>query len=117
MKELVDLAVSEIPEPESRIQKMFEWNFERDMTLARSLVGVAASIFVAIAVALFRNEIQLAWWWVLIVITSAMVVFAVGLYRFRQVRNVHKQFVSALKLHQELHQVAPFLKAYLRSRR
>jgi ABC-type cobalamin transport system permease subunit len=117
VKELSDLAVAEVPEPESRVQRMFEWHFERDMTLAKGFLGAAASISVAVAVALFRNQVNVAWWWVLAVVASSAVCLIIGLVRFRQLRNIHKQFVDALKLHRELQQIAPFIRIYLRRRR
>ena len=117
VKELSDLVVAEVPDPESRVQRMFEWHFERDMTLAKAFLGAAASIAIAVAVALFKNEVQVAWWWVLAVVTSSVVCFVIGMNRFRRLRNIHKQFVDALKLQHELQQIASFLRSYLRRRR
>lgn len=116
LKELVDLVVAEVTEAESYIEKMFEWYFERDITLTKWLLGAAASITVAVVLAIFRNQAQLASPYTILIVLCAGACFLVGIYRFVQLRKVHKQFVSTLKLYRDLQNIGPFINVYRRTR-
>ena len=49
VREIIDLVASEVPTAESRIEKMFDWYFQRDMTITKWVLG-AARIFVSCCV-------------------------------------------------------------------
>lgn len=112
LKELVDLAVADISEPNDRIEKMFEWHFERELTITKWLLGAAASIFVAMLISYYKQEFNVSTWQIILGIIIVLASFSYGIYRLWRLRNIHKQFVSALKLLKELTNIAPFLQAY-----
>ena len=112
LKELEDLVISELPDSEKHIQQMFDWHFQRDMTITKWVLGAAASLFIAVLIAFFRGELTVAWWQPAIVILSSILSFIYGISRLIQMRNLHKQFVSSLRLLTELKKILPFIKKY-----
>ena len=46
IKDLLDLVVADVPDAPGRIQKIFEWHFDRVKTMAQWILGAAASLFV-----------------------------------------------------------------------
>jgi hypothetical protein len=44
VKDLADLVVSEVPEADSRIEKLFDWHFQRDTMITKWILGIAASL-------------------------------------------------------------------------
>ena len=112
LKELVDLAVASVSEPDSRIEKMFDWHFERELTITKWLLGAAASIFVAMLISYYKQEFNVATWQIILGIIIVLASFSYGIYRLLKLRNIHKQFVSALKLLKELTNIVPFLRTY-----
>lgn len=112
INELVDLVQSDVPESESKLETMFQWNFEREMSIIKWLIGGAASITVAVLIALLKGEITISGWQIFGVVISALTSFGYGIYRLYQLREVHKQYVSALKLYCELKSIAPFINKY-----
>lgn len=112
LKELVDLVISEVPDSYERLEKMFEWHFERDMSVVKWSLGAGASVSVAVFATLIKGELIMNVWQASAVAASALASFTYGVYRLRQLRNIHRQFVAALKLHSQLVQIRPFLKTY-----
>lgn len=117
INELIDLVVSEVPESESKIEKMFEWHFQRNMTITTWLLGVAASLFISVLVALFKSELKLPLWQTIIVFICNISTATYGIYRLWHIRSMHRQFVSALKILSGLKKISPFLLLYSRERR
>jgi sterol desaturase/sphingolipid hydroxylase (fatty acid hydroxylase superfamily) len=109
---LIDLVVAEVPDAEERIQKMFEWHFERVMTLSRWILGAAASLVIAVLAAFFKAELQLACWQTGLIVLAALATGTYGVYRLWELRSVHRQFIAALKLFCELKEIRPFLIRY-----
>jgi hypothetical protein len=60
--DVLDLAAAQSEDSEDRLQKIFEWSFERTLTAARLLFGVAASILAAWLAALLRPDSSLDGW-------------------------------------------------------
>lgn len=112
IKELIDLVIAEVPDPETKIQRMYEWHFERDMTITKWILGIAASLSISVLIAFFEAERGLVVWHATLVLLSALGTFTYGIYRLWQMRSLHRQFVSALKLLCELKKVEPFLARY-----
>lgn len=112
IKDLVDLVVADVPDGGDRIQKMYDWHFDRVMRTSQWILGIAASLFLSLAVSLFRAELQLPVWQIALVVVGALGTATYGLYRQWQLRSVHRQFVAALKLYCELKEMAPFIARY-----
>lgn len=112
LKELIDIAVSEVPTPDDRIEKMFEWHFERELTITKWLLGAAASIFVAMLISYYKKEFDVELWQIILGILFVLFSFSYGIYRLYRLRNIHKQFVAALTLMKELLNIVPFIKTY-----
>ena len=115
VKELSDLVVADVPDADARIEKMFGWHFERDMAITRWMLGAAAALAVSALVAFFKAEIKPNWWQTVLLTGIPLVTSSYGVYRLAQIRSIHGQFVSALKIYNELKQIRPFIVRYRRS--
>ena len=107
---------AEVADVEGRLQKMFEWHFTRDLEIAKWVLGAAASFAVAFGIALFNATTALT------ISAAAVVVLpaAVGTYGFARLyrmRNIHRQYIAALKLHAELRSIRPFIMKYRQSQK
>jgi hypothetical protein len=114
IRDLIDLVVADVPEADARIQEMFNWHFSRDMAITKWFLGAAASLAVSALVAYFNSEIHFLWWQTLILITLPLLTSTYGVYRLAKVRRIHRQFVAALRIYNELRQIRPFLVQYRR---
>ena len=112
IKDLVDLVVADVPEAEARIQRMFEWQFDRSMKICQWVFGFTASVSIAVAVAFLGTERDIAWWQVGAVLLFALATAIYGISTLWQLRSVHRQFVAALKLYCELKEIRPFIVRY-----
>jgi phosphatidylglycerophosphate synthase len=112
IKEIIDLVVGEIPDAESKIQKMFEWYLEREKLIITWILGVAASLFVSVLVAFFKKEINLEWWLTILIIICSLGTALYGVIRVYRLRSMNAQFVSALKLFSNFNKISQFLLRY-----
>ncbi len=112
MKELIDLVVAEVPDAETRIQKMFEWYFERVKITSQWILGATASLFISVLVAFFKAELQLVWWKTALIILFALSTATYGVYRLWQLRSLNSQFVATLKLYCEFKKMKTFITRY-----
>jgi len=58
IRELLDLVESNAPEPEKRIEKIFDWRHARLLETAKWALGLSATLAVALAVSTVKNELQ-----------------------------------------------------------
>ena len=117
IRDLIDLVVADVPDADARIQEMFNWHFARDMAITRWFLGAAASLAVSSLVAYYRAQIQTVWWQTLILIALPLLASTYGVYRLVRVRQIHRQFVAALRIYNELRQIQPLLVQYRRRTR
>lgn len=113
--EVLDLVAGDVADSESRIQQVFEWRFDRDMSIARWALGVAASLTIAVLVAFFRGGTGDA------VVTTRELIIALccslasgvyGLYALVRLRRINKEFIAALKLYSQFRSVRAFVRLY-----
>jgi len=116
VKDLLDLVVADVPDASGRVQKIFEWHFDRVKTIAQWVLGAAASLFVSSLIPFFKAELKLTWWQILLLFLSAAGTASYGIYRLWQLRSLHREFVTALKLHCELKEMRPFFLRYRATR-
>lgn len=112
IKEIIDLVASEVPDSEERIEKMFDWHFQRDMTITKWILSAAASLVVAVLVAFSKSELAVPWWQIGIISLFAFATSTYGFFRIYRIRLLHKQFIATLKLYCEFKKIAPFIKRY-----
>lgn len=112
IKEIIDLVVAEIPDPESKIQKMFEWHLEREKLIITWILGAAASLFISVLVAFFKAELKLGLWQIAIIILCSLGTAFYGIYRVLQIRSINSQFISAMKLFSNFRKISLFLTRY-----
>jgi hypothetical protein len=119
--EITELVIAEVPDLESRLEKMFDWHFNRDMVLIRWILGTAASFAIALLIIFFKvSQPQSAaqvspTFDYTILIYLLFIPFGIGSYGFvkiNQLRSLHRQFVASLKIASELKTIRNFLVRY-----
>lgn len=112
IKDLADLVVSNIPEADSRIEKIFDWHFQRDTMITKWILGAAASLAVSLFIAFYKSENAPNWQVTCLLCTLPLATSSYGIYRLVQMRSIHKQFVSALRIYNDLKRIKPFIEKY-----
>jgi hypothetical protein len=110
--DLLDLVEAEVPDTEKRIEQIFEWHFDRVKIIIQGTFGFTAGVLIALIVALFKNEIQIVWWGTMLIILSSLLPAIYGIFRLWQIRLVHHEFVTSLRLYSELREMRSFLIRY-----
>lgn len=112
IRDLLDLVTADVPDAESSIQQMFDWHFQRNMMIAKWIMGAVASLLIATLLAYFKAEIEFNWWQAAFAIALLISASTYGFYRIYHIRSMHRQFVSALKIYNELKKIGPFISRY-----
>jgi len=112
IKDLIDLVVADVPEPEKRIEKMYDWHFEKIKVLYQLSLGISASLFVSIILAYLQSDIKMDLWIILLTLVMALCPAFYGVYRFHNLKLIHRQYVVAIKIYKELKIIRPFILIY-----
>lgn len=112
IRELIDLVTAQVSDSESRIQRVYEWHFEREMTICKWVLGVAVSLGIAFIVGLLKENSAIGFGTTVVVVTAITFTAAYGFFRLHRMRAIHQQFIASLRLHAELSKVGPFLRKY-----
>jgi hypothetical protein len=112
ISDLIDLVLSDVADPEDRIQKMFGWYFDREKAIIVWWLGAASSMALAVLTLCFAEKSQLTPGWAILISTFTAEAFMYGVFRLVRLRNIYREFVAALKLFSQLQQIAPFLEIY-----
>lgn len=104
IKDIIYLVEADIDDPKDQIQKIYEWNFERKMTLVKGFVGFSVSLIVALLFSYLKSEIkeEISWWEIGIALLFAGLTGTYGFYQYFQIEKIGNHFIAALKLHKKL---------------
>lgn len=91
---------------------MYEWHFEKVKLISQFSIGAAASLFISTLITLLQTSPQIDWWKISIILTMALSTGIYGGYRLFQLRSLHRQYGTALKLLSEFRKISPFLIHY-----
>jgi len=112
VRDLIDLVLSQTTDPSDRIEKMFEWHFDRAKTIVTWWLGAASSIVIALIATYFSEKSRLTGWWAIVVLILAICSFVFALYRLYLMRRINREFIAALSLFSRLGRIEPFLRIY-----
>ena len=112
IRQLIDFVEGDASSVESCIQKIFEWRFERDMTVAKWALGVSASLAVALSIAYFRSdqEVGVAEFGTGLFFAAASATY--GIYVLIRLRQISSQFTAAVALYAKLKRIDEFIWRY-----
>jgi len=91
------LANSVQDSPESRVQKIFDWQYEQEMSIARWILAFSASLLVALSVAAAQEKIEMAGL-NLLFFCAPVVLFFIGLFMIVRVGRIGRYYVISLHL-------------------
>jgi hypothetical protein len=120
IKELIDLAGEDVSNPDENLIKVYEWHYERKMTMIKGSIGVAISLVVSLIIAYFEadsEENNFNHWEVLVpVCISFFLIMSYGFYELYKIRKLGNNFVGAIILLNKFKSIKPFIKKYRSSK-
>jgi hypothetical protein len=97
-----DLAsLAEGHDPEGRVEKIFDWSFERRKVVAQAALAFIASFLVALSITYLRNDIE-SQLFVPIAFVSVGGVSALFFRAYWRLRSLKQEFLAALWIINEL---------------
>ena len=112
IRDLTDLVGAEVEQANGHLEKMFDWHFQRDVMIVKWVLGAAASLAIALLIALVKAEILVTWQQAALLASLPLAASSYGLYRLVRLRSIHRQFVAALSIHAQLERIGPFIRRY-----
>jgi hypothetical protein len=114
IRQLIDLVEGGSPSSESCIQKVFEWQFERNISVVRWALGVAASLAIAITASYFSSEQVVSAWEFGFGLFFSFLSATYGVYILVRLRLISTQFTAAVSLYSKLKRIDEFILKYRR---
>lgn len=122
IRDVIDLVASEVPNPESRLEKVYDWAHARRLELVKWLLATGVALFAPVVVALARGELiqsgsgsssgsgsQL---WLGLTLFGAVSISIAGLVVLIQTRRRYRAYLASQALLGEIRKIAPFLERY-----
>lgn len=69
-------------------------------------------MLIALIAAALKENIEVAWWQLVLIGASTLLMSGTGAWRFQATRGVYRQYFAALQLLRELEDLAPLLRLY-----
>jgi hypothetical protein len=115
--DIEELLVADDEGQAEHLTQIVNWHFERAMTSVRLSFGAAASLLAALLAALFGAKTHLHTWEGILVAAGILATASYGLWGLRQTREIHDDYVAALRLLREMAPLTPLLRLFRESAR
>lgn len=109
LRDLSNLITSDVPDAESKIETLFDWQYKRDTLIIKWVLGLAASLAIAILVSIFKVDVALHWSEIVVLGALPVGASTYGFYRLKRSQSINKQFIATLTIYGRLKQIKPFL--------
>ena len=112
VRDILALARAEIADPREELKQLYMWRYEYLATAAKAVVGAGASLVVAVLAAALQHKSGSAWWPIWVGAFGAVAVLVVGVFTYRRIRRIYREYVIAQELLGEAVRVRSFLRLY-----
>jgi hypothetical protein len=114
VRDLIDLVASKVPDPESRLEKAYDWSHSRRLELVKWLLTSAVALFAPVVVALAKGELlsSTSRWWLAGTLFGALTVAIAGISLLVATRKHYRSYLAAQALLGELTKIGPFIERY-----
>lgn len=117
IRDLIDLIDANCQNNEDRIQKMYQWDFDKTKLICQISIGISVSFLVLIGTSYFQNitsakPILISWDILVITIFFALCPAGYGIFHLYRLTTIHRQYVIALKLLHQIREIQPFITRY-----
>lgn len=112
---IMDMVTSDVAHPEDVIKRIFEWDYDRSMAVAKWVLGFGASLAATVVVGLINKKNPIDAYDIIYAGSGPIVVIIAGAYRMWRVRKIDAEYIAAIKLLGSVKMISPFLSRYRRS--
>jgi len=115
IQEVISLAAEDIENPDEKIKKVFEWNYERNALIIKGVIGFSLSLILTLLFSFFKNEIKVNLYYLIVPIFFSILTGSYGFYKLYQIKRLGRQYIAAIKLLSEFRKISPFISLYKRN--
>jgi len=117
VRDLIDLVASEVPDPEARLERIFEWAHSRNLELAKWLLALAAGLLAAVAVGLLKVDptAHVSPSILRLTLFAAALFAGGGLLMIARGKRIYRTHLAAQALLGEITKIRPFIELYRES--
>ncbi|TGM85593.1 hypothetical protein [Leptospira licerasiae] len=112
IKELIDLIVTKTDSQDKKIEKLFDWQMQRNMEIVKAVFAFLAAMIVSFIIALLKDEVKIGWIWLFAIPTLLIIIAFYAVYQLFKLKNIQKEYIATLLLHAKLNEFAPFFHKY-----
>jgi hypothetical protein len=110
--DLIDLASEDIEDADGKIEKAFDWYYNKKTMIIKGTIGASASLVVALGISYFKKEFKVSENELLWALVFSIATASYGFYNMFQLRQITREYISAIRLFNDLKQIRPFLSLY-----
>ena len=116
--DLIDIVASGVSDPESRLEKTYDWAHARRLELVKWLLTSAVALFAPVAVAVAKGELQssASRGWLASTLFLSLTVAIAGISLLIRTQRHYRAYLAAQALLGELTKIAPFIERYRQQR-
>jgi hypothetical protein len=116
IRDLIDLVASGVPNPESRLEKVYDWAHARRLELVKWLLASAVALSAPVVIALARGDLgpsgSRSIWWLALTLFGAVGIAVAGAFMLVQTKRRYRAYLASQALLGEIRKIAPFLERY-----
>lgn len=112
LKDLIDIVASEAQVPEARLEKIYDWVIQRNLEISKWLLGLTATVAATFLITLFKEELKSPFWLNIIIFIAMLLSGSYGFLRLYRYRQIQREYIAALKLHNDLKRISSFIQKY-----
>jgi len=112
ISDLIDLVHAEAAEPEKRLEKMFEWQIQRQLEIAKWVLGAAASLGVGVVIASTSSSAKLTTTHWILAGVAIVILGSFGAFQFVRCRQFSECYLSSIVVLGHLAKLRPFISRY-----
>jgi hypothetical protein len=109
--DVLRLARADLDDASSQLDQIYEWQYDRATTSAKAIVGLGASLAIALVAAALAHG-KASWLPIIGGAAGALVLIIAGIVVYMRVKLIYREYIAAHELLAEALEVRTFLRRY-----
>ena len=96
--DVVELVTAHIAGAEERIERVYQWQFDRLMAVVKATAVISASIIATLGTALFGEHVRTEWWLAVVLVVCLSAAVAIGVFSFARLGRIRREYLANLSV-------------------